>query len=144
MLVNQVQDTFGSSGLSVNLQTQSFLSQASSGTVFNGLELNSNGIASRVTQPGGTSQLSGQWLVTGLNTNYWVRYNIVSGTLNAATPPTENTWVPMTSTYDFQNSLSTPDVISTVVFYEFATDSGGVNIILDATHTYVTAKLGGE
>lgn len=133
MLVHQNQETegVGSATVKVNSRTVSntnFNDECSSGIVFG-----SDGVLSRIQFNGGTSAITGEWLVSGLSSNFYVERTIDSGTLQ--TDPGAG-FLQLNATRSYENQTSQVGVKTTVVTFQVASDAGGTNIVATATMTF--------
>ena len=84
--------------------------QTSPTTATSGFQLNSSGVAKMLVQSSYTD-VSGEWLVAGANTDFECRATIISGTL---TTGTTGSWQSLSSTREW--TISTPAGVKTTSF----------------------------
>ncbi len=134
MLVHQIQDSEGSQGNTVVLNDRT-VSRFTNGTVcHSGIKLGNDGVLSLIQSGGGFSAVGGEWLVVGSVASFYVRHQIISGTLE--TEPTENVWNQLTTNRIYDNIQTSIGQSDATVLFEIAEDAGGASILATATMTF--------
>ena len=81
MLVHQTQDSEGTVAASVKVTDRNVVGVRETGTCHSGIRLALDGVLSTIQANGGFSAISGEWLVTGAASGFFVQRTIISGTL---------------------------------------------------------------
>lgn len=112
-------------------------SRFSPGTVYAGLQINSNGTEYEYTNAGGTTSI-GTWLKSGLNSAVWVQCTVHSGSWNSINPGTGRLQCNTTRSYRLVRSTNgTHSCTCTFNFYDAAT---GGNLI-DTTGSIIFSAV---
>ena len=85
-------------------------------------------VASWYTPTGGTP-----------GTGYWIRATLTGGTNPIV--GTLSTWLQLSSTRTWQNTITGIDYLQAIMTIEIATDSGGSNIVATATNYAIEAQV---
>ncbi len=140
MLVHQHQTSEGSVAASVNLEDRTVNSFGLSGTVHSGIRTGSDGVLSTIQPNGGFSAVSGEWLLSGAASGFYIQRTIISGTLEVDEGAG---WLQMNSNRTYDNQKSSVGIKTTVVFFEISSDVSGVPVVDDATMTFVSTRESG-
>ncbi len=135
MLLRRIHDTDGAPLANVNITDRNIRNSIGSGTCHSGVSFGSDGVLSKIQANGGFSAISGQWLVTGAASTFFVQRTILSGTLEVD-PGTGFLQLNSTRTYDNQKSSAGEKI--TEVFFEVSSDVSGVPIVDTATMTFTS------
>ncbi len=135
MLIHQIQTTGGVASDTVNITDRNIRNSRGSGTCHSGVVFGSDGILSKIQAEGGLSSISGQWLVSGTASTFYLQRTITSGTLEAD-PGTG--FLQLNAARTFDNQKSSAGEKTTVVFFELSSDVSGVPIVDTATMTFVS------
>ena len=138
MLVHQVQETEGVGNDTVTLNDRTVVQAGFSGTIHSGIQLNSSGVLFTYQANGGTSQISGEWLVRGTASTFFVQRTITDGTLETDAGAG---FLQLNSSRNYINEKSTTGSKSTTVFFEISSDAGGTTIVATATMTFVSERF---
>jgi len=137
MLVHQTQTSEGSSSDTVVLNDRDIIRFAVSGTVQSGIQLNLSGVLFLYQANGGLSQVTGEWLVSGTASTFFVQRTIIDGTLE--TDPGAG-FLQLNVTRDYINKKSTQGTKITNVFFEISSDVSGIPIVATATMKFTSIK----
>lgn len=113
------------------------LHNVSGSNTYSGVSINSNGNQYWYSAAGSaTGTLVDAWLVSGTNSDFWVRCTLNSGSLGAGSSAT-GSWIACTSTtgwfvLDTDGSVASQSANFDI---DIATDSGGSNIVATETYT---------
>lgn len=140
MLVHQIQDSEGTVLQGVKLKDRTILGFRISGTCHAGIRLGSDGVLFKIQSDGGFSAISGEWLLSGNATDFFVQRTIISGTLEVDAGAG---FLQLNANRDYDNQKSTAGTKTTVVFFEISSDVSGVPIVDTATMTF-ECEQGGE
>ena len=137
MLVHQHQTSEGSVSSSVKITDRTVRNFSLSGTVHSGIVTGSNGVLSTIQVNGGTSAVSGEWLLSGLSSDFYIQRTIISGTLEVDAGAG---WLQMNSNRTYDNQKSSVGIKTTVVFFEISSDVSGTPVVDDATQTFISER----
>lgn len=145
MLATLISETQASSGVGVagvNIINRT----VSNINIFNpchsGVKLGLNGVLSTINASGGFNAISGEWLITGSAAGFWVQRTIISGTLQTDAGAG---FLQLNADRIYDNIKSDEGTKTTVVFFEFSSDSSGTPIVATATYTMISEQgLGAE
>jgi len=137
MLLRRIHDTDGVAANNVKITDRTVLGIRISGTCHSGIRLGSDGVLSTIQGNGGFSAISGEWLVTGSASGFFVQRTIVSGTLEVD-PGTGFLQLNADRTYD--NQKSSAGTKTTEVFFEISSDVSGTPIVDTATMTFISEQ----
>ena len=136
MLVYQNHTSEGSVGAAVKLKSRTWLSVGVNvPAVYSGLTFGSDGVLNRVQPNNGLSAISGEWLISGVSSGFWVKRTIISGTLE--TDPGSG-FLNMGVALSYRNIKSSFGEKRTEVFFEISNDVSGVPVVQIATITFVS------
>ena len=133
MLVHQNQTSEGSVGNAINIKDRTVTNFRASGTCHAGIKLGLNGVLSTIQAAGGFSAKSGEWLVNGSASTFYVQRTITVGTLQVD-PGSGFLQLNVDRIYDSQRSVN--GFKTTTVFFEIADSVAGTNILATATMTF--------
>lgn len=135
MLVHQSHTSEGTGSDTVKISDRTILNSRESGTCHSGIRFGSDGILYKIQAEGGVSAISGQWLVLGTASGFYVQRTIISGSLE----DDEGTgWLQINADRDYDNQKSSAGVKTTEVFFEVSSDVSGVPVVDTATMTFVS------
>lgn len=134
MLVHQTQSSEGVGTAGVNASNHLVSNGRISGTCHSGIRLGSDGILYLIQANGGFSAFSGEWLITGTASDFYVQHTIISGTLEVDPPVA--TWNQLNTNRDYDNQKSSAGIKITEVFFEFSSDMSGSPIVETATMVF--------
>lgn len=141
MLVHQIQASSATSGSpasgsnSIKLSDRDVFRLGIFGTVHSGIQLNTSGVLNLVQLNGGFSAITGEWLVVGSSSTFYVQRTIISGTLE--TDPGSG-FLQLSSSRLYINENASIGSKVTVVFFELADSAAGTNILASATMTFTS------
>jgi len=138
MLVHQTQTSEGVASDTVNITDRQVSNVRESGTCHSGVKFGSDGILSKLQANGGFTAISGQWLVSGTASGFFLQHTIISGTLEVDPPVATFNQLNTDRTYDNQKSSS--GTKTTVVFFELSSDVSGSPIVDTATMTFISEQ----
>ncbi len=142
MLVYQNHGSQGSAGNAVKLTSRSYNSATLfTGPCSSGLKFGLNGVLSKIQANGGFSAVSGEWLLAGVSSAFWIQRTIISGTLET---DSGDGFLVMSTDRTYENLLSVPGTKVTEVFFEISSDSSGVPVVETATMTFTSFFDSGE
>lgn len=132
----------GSAGNAVKLLSRTYNSATLfTGPCHSGLKFGLNGVLSKIQGNGGYSAVSGEWLLSGVSSAFWLQRTLISGTLEVDSGAG---FLAMSSDLEFRNTISVPGTKETEIYFEIASDSGGATIVATATMTFVSFFDSGE
>lgn len=134
MLLHQIQDSEGTVSDTVKITDRTVSNARDSGTCHSGVRFGSSGVLSKIQPNGGFSAVSGEWLVSGTASGFFVQHTILSGTLEV--DPAVATWNQLNVNRDYDNQRSSAGTKITVVFFELSSDVSGVPLLDTATMTF--------
>lgn len=137
MLVHQSQTSEGTVPDAVNITDRTVSNFRASGTCHAGVRVGLNGVLSRIQSNGGFSAISGEWLVTGTASGFFVQRTIISGTLED--DPGAG-FLQCNANRDYDNQKSSQGTKTTVIFLEFSSDVSGSPIVGTATLTFIAEQ----
>lgn len=137
MLVHQNQESEGTVSDTVTLTDRTVENTSDEAPVSSGIQLNSSGVLFTYQPNGGLSQITGEWLVSGSASGFFVQRTITVGTLE--TDPGAG-FLQLNTTRDYVNLKSTNGSKTTTVFFEISSDVSGVPIVATATMTFKSIK----
>ncbi len=141
MLVHQIQTSEGSVSASVNLEDRTITGFGESGTIHSGIETGSDGVLSKIQANGGLSAISGEWLLSGAASGFYIQRTILSGTLEVDAGAG---WLQMNTNRTYDNQKASVGNKTTEVFFEISSDVSGVPVVDTATMTFNSFKEPGE
>ena len=133
MLVHQIHETEGIGNDNVKLLSIELFRLSVSGPTSSGIRLGSNGVLSYYQSNGGLSAISGQWLIFGDPSTFYVQRTILNGTLE--TDPGAG-FLQLNTNRDYINLMALMGLKTTEVFFEISDDISGVPVIETATMTF--------
>lgn len=138
MLINQIETSQGVGVAGVNV-TDRFSIQIviGSGTAHSGIKLASDGVLFVINQAGGFSAQSGEWLITGNASDFYVQRTVLEGTLE--TDP-GNGFLQLNTDRLYENLQSVDGAKTTKIKLEFSSDVSGVPIVASVVHTYISER----
>lgn len=140
MLIHQIQVSEGASTPSVVLNSRTVSTVIVDRSCSSGIKLDSTGVLFTIQSNGGFSAISGEWLNNGTASNFYVRHNITSGTLE--TDPTENVWNQLSSDRTYINLSNIQNISKTTqVFFEVSSDANGTTIVASANMTFTSERV---
>lgn len=139
MLVHMNQDSEGLGNDAVKLASVNLTRISVNGPSFSGIQMGSSGVLSYRQVNGGLSSVSGQWLVFGDPTAFYIQRTIISGTLE--TDPGAG-FLQLNTSRSYTNKKSTIGVKVTEVFFEISSDASGVPIVETASMTFTSEVTG--
>jgi len=140
MLVHQSwasEATEGAGVPSVKITNRTVFNVRISGTCHSGIKLGLDGVLSTLQADGGFSAISGEWLLTGSASSFFVQRTIISGTLEVD-PGTGFLQLNADRIYD--NQKATQGIKTTEIFFEIADDGVGTTILDTATMTFLSEQ----
>ena len=137
MLVHQTQTSEGTVPDSVNITDRTVLGIRESGTCHSGIRLGLNGVLSIIQGNGGFSAVSGEWLISGTASGFFVQHTIISGTLE---DEPAGGFLQLNANRDYDNQKSSAGIKTTVVFFEISSDVSGVPVVDTATMTFISEQ----
>ncbi len=137
MLVHQTQTSEGSVSGAVKVTNRTIDNESIIGTCHSGIRLASSGVLFDIQANGGFSSVSGEWLVTGTASDFYVQHTIISGTLEDE--PGAG-FIQLNANRDYDNQKSSEGTKTTEVFFEFSSDVSGVPIVDTATLTFISRQ----
>jgi len=137
MLVHQTWDSEGPGVASVNITDRTVSNFRPGGTAHSGVKLDLAGVLSTINAQGGFSAVSGEWLLSGSASSFFVQRTIISGTLEVD-PGTGFLQLNADRIYD--NQKESAGIKTTVVFFEIADDGIGTTIFDTATMTFISEQ----
>ena len=129
----------GAAADTVNITDRFVSGILTSGTCHSGIRFSSDGVLLTIQNNGGFSSVSGEWLVTGTASGFYVQRTIISGTLEV---DAGTGWLQLNANRTYDNQKSSAGLKTTVVFFEVSSDMSGVPVVDTATMTF--ASLQGE
>jgi len=139
MLVHQTQTSEGTVADSVKVTNRNVTTIRDSGTCHSGIRLGSAGVLFKIQADGGFSSVSGEWLVSGTASGFFVQRTIISGTLEGD-PGTG--FLQLNANRDYDNQKPSAGTKTTVVFFELSSDASGVPLVDTATMTFTSIQGG--
>jgi len=142
MLAHQNQESEGTVPDAVNITDRTINNARDSGTCHSGVRFGAAGALFKIQPNGGLSAVSGQWLVTGAASGFYLRRTIISGTLeddDGGTIPVGE-WIQMNANLDYDNQKSSSGFKSTTAFFEISSDVSGVPVVDTATMTFTSEQ----
>ena len=133
MLVHQTQESEGVVPDSVNITDRTISGARDSGTCHSGVRFGASGVLSRIQPNGGFSAISGEWLVTGDPTGFYLQRTLISGTLEVDAGAG---FLQLNTNRDYDNQKSSAGQKTTEVFFEISSDVSGVPVVDTATMTF--------
>ncbi len=137
MLVHQTQTSEGVVADSVKITDRTINNFRLSGTCHSGVRFASDGVLFKRQANDGLSSISGEWLVTGAASGFFVQHTILSGTLESAPG---GGFLQLNANRDYDNQLSSEGEKETVVFFELSSDVSGVPVVDTATMTFISRQ----
>lgn len=137
MLVHQTQTSEGIVTDSVKITDRTINNFRGSGTCHSGVRLASDGVLFKIQANDGLSSISGEWLVTGTASGFFVQHTILNGTLES--DPGAG-FLQLSVGRDYDNQLSSEGEKTTVVFFELSSDVSGSPIVDTATMTFISRQ----
>ena len=133
MLTHQRQQSEGAGIAGVNINDGTIANIRILGTCHSGIRVGSDGVLYKVQENGGFSSISGEWLITGTASDFYVQRTIISGTLEDD-PGTG--FLQCNANRDYVSELDSQGVKLTEIFIEFSSDVSGVPIVATATYNF--------
>jgi len=140
MLFTLISETQASSGIgvaNVNITNRTVQNVQLFRPCRSGVKFALNGQLSTINAIGGFNPVSGEWLVTGSAAGFWVQRTIISGTLEVDAGAG---FLQLNADRIYQNIKASSGSKTTVVFFEFSSDSGGATIVATATYTLISEQ----
>lgn len=134
MLVHQAWDSEGAAVDSVTITDRTVSNSLESGTCHAGVKLASDGVLSTIQANGGFSVVSGEWLLSGSASTFFVKRTIITGTLEVD-PGTGFLQLNADRIYD--NQKASAGFKSTTIFLEISSDVSGTPILDTATMIFL-------
>lgn len=145
MLLHQIYATEGIGNDAVKLGSVRLIRLSVRGPANSGIQLGSTGILSYRQSNGGLSQISGQWLIFGNSSTFYVQRTILKnddGTLGTLETDAGDGFLQLSTTRTYTNIKSTIGVKTTEVFFEIASDASGVPVVATATMIFISEVTG--
>lgn len=139
MLVHQTQISEGTVADSVKVTDRNVVGVREFGTCHSGIRLGSDGVLSTIQANGGFSAISGEWLISGAASGFFVQRTILSGTLES---DAGTGFLQLNANRDYDNQKSSAGTKITEVFFEFSSDASGTPIVDTATMTFTSIQGG--
>jgi len=140
MLVHQNYTSEGSVSPSVKMSDRDVDGLDITGTVHSGIKTGSDGVLSTIQSNGGFSAVSGEWLLSGASSGFWIQRTILSGTLEI---DTGGGFKIMNVDRVYDNQKASVGVKVTEVFFEISTDASGIPVVESATMTFTSLRESG-
>lgn len=137
MLIHQIQSSGGTVSEGVNINDRTIGGERLSGTCHSGIKLGSDGVLSTIQADGGFSQVTGEWMLAGTPSDFYVQHTIIVGTLEVEPGPGFNQ---LNTDRIYDNQRATAGVKLTTVFFEIADDAVGTNILDTATMNFASEQ----
>jgi len=137
MLAHQIQTSEGVASNTVKITDRTVAQFRASGTCQSGIRLGSSGVLSTIQGNGGFSAVSGEWLISGTASGFYVQRTIISGTLEV---DPGSGFKQLNANRDYDNQKSSAGTKTTVVFFEISSDVSGVPVVDTATHTFISIQ----
>ena len=142
MLAYQIHGSAGSVNPNVKLLGRTLNSAGLfTNAVYSGLKFGADGVLSKVQWNDGLSAISGQWLISGAASGFWIQRTVISGTLEV---DPGNGFLIMNISRNYKNIKSSVGTKTTEVFFEISSDASGVPLVATATFTFVSFLDSGE
>jgi len=133
MLVHQSWETEVVASASVKLKDRTVANTSLTGPVHSGIRTGSDGVLSLIQANGGFSAVSGEWLLSGLSSAFWIQRTILVGTLEV--DPGAG-FLQMNTNRTYDNQIAVVGTKGTIVFFEISSSVGGTPVIETATMTF--------
>ncbi len=133
MIMHVHKTTEGSASAFVTITDRTVSNGRLSETCHSGIRLGSDGILYEIQANGGFSAVSGEWLITGTASTFYVQRTILSGTLEVD-PGTG--FLQCNTDRDYDNQRSALGVKTTEIFLEISSDVSGVPVVDTATYFF--------
>ncbi len=137
MLVHQNQTSEGTVADSVKITDRTINNFRFSGTCHSGVRFGSDGVLFKRQANDGLSAISGEWLVTGTASGFFLQRTITSGTLEVD-PGTG--FLQLNTNRDYDNQKSSAGTKVTEVFFEISSDVSGVPVVDTATMIFSSTQ----
>jgi len=142
VLIHQINTSDGSVNAAVKLKSRTLNSAGLFvNAVYSGLKFGADGVLSKVQFNDGLSAISGEWLITGASSGFWIQRTIISGTLEV---DAGKGFLIMSTNRSYKNIKSSVGTKITEVFFEIATDKKGDTVVETATMTFVSFLDSGQ
>ncbi len=132
-LIHGLRESEGAGIDTVNITDRTILNSRDSGVCHSGIRVGSNGVLYRIQANGGFSALSGQWLVNGTASDFYMQRTILSGTLEVDAGAG---WIQCNVNRDFDNQQATAGNKMASIFVEISNDMSGVPVLDSATFEF--------
>jgi hypothetical protein len=133
MLTHQIQTSEGTVSDTIKITDRTVSNFRATGTCHSGVRFGTSGVLSSFQANGGVSAISGEWLVSGTASGFYLQRTIISGTLEAD-PGTG--FKQLNTNRDYDNQKSSAGTKTTVVFFEISSDVSGSPVVDTATMTF--------
>jgi len=142
MLVHQNQASEGTVSANVKLNDRIVSNVILDQTCHSGIETDNAGVLLVILANNGRSAVSGEWLISGAPSNFFIQHTITEGTLEVEPA---GGFLQMNTDRIYDNQKETIGVKTTKVFFEISSDASGVPVIETANMTFVSERdFGGE
>ena len=130
-------ETEGVASDNVKITDRTVFNLRESGTCHSGIRLGLSGVLSTIQANGGFSAISGEWLISGTASGFFVQHTIISGTLEV--DPGAG-FLQLNVNRDYDNQKSSSGSKTTIVFFEISSDVSGVPVVDTATMTFISEQ----
>jgi len=133
MIIHQLYSTAGTAAPAIKVSSRTVSNTVTGGTCHSGVKFGLNGVLSTLQNNGGNSAVTGEWLVVGTASDFYVQRTIVSGTLQVDPGPG---FLQLNVDRIYDNQQTSVGIKVTVVDFEVASDAEGTTIVATATMTF--------
>lgn len=146
MLIHQIFNSEGIGNDAVKLNSVNLDRFSIDGPTSSGIQLGQNGNLSYRQSNGGLSRISGQWLIFGDPSTFYVQRTILrdeDGKLGTLEVDAGEGFLQLNTNRNYTNVINTRiGVKVTEVFFEIASDASGVPLVATATMKFTSEVLG--